>query len=507
MIEIKKLNLTKIIETALKPISETPIPKQIKVVGYSVAALSTQFDAIIGKIFNPEVSYFNIEHILVGAGFGLLLSGTTYIASNYSAWRIEEQEKTRETLKTSEENLKSILNSMSEGLCLHEIIYEEGKPVNYRILDTNPAYGEILNVDTKKAIGMLATEFYQVELAPFLEIYAKVAESGEPVAFENYVRSMNRYFLISAFSPKKGQFVTLFEDVTKRKEAEEELENRTEDLQAANMYLEEQSKENIELAIELDAANKKLTQTNDRLTETLYQLAHDMKNPIGSIMSSSEIIALNNHKLQDIIDEKHNELLDENSEFAELITGASNKLITFIDTMLTTSKHIVPTYSNEDLYMLINDVISGQQITANERNLEIVSYVPENTRVYVDPNLLQTAMTNLISNSLKFTSEGGVYLDLVSDNDKYIKTNNASKKSYITLSIRDTGVGMPEDKLADFLTEGKQASPSIDSRDTIGTGIGNIAIKNSIYKIHGFFDGTSEIGKGVTWYVTVPSIK
>ena len=59
--------------------------------------------------------------------------------------------------------------------------------------------------------------------APFLDVYSRTANSGEPYAFDTYFQPMERYFHISVSSPEQGHFVTVFEDITKHKRAEETL--------------------------------------------------------------------------------------------------------------------------------------------------------------------------------------------------------------------------------------------------------------------------------------------
>jgi len=412
------------------------------------------------------------------------------------------------SLNNSEEKFRSLVDSSLDAIVS---IDDDGK-----IISWNGSAIEIFGYQKKEILGQSVTvlmpERYRKGHLKGILRFQETQEKkiiGTTVQVDGQRKNGSIFpielSLYNWSTSNETVYTAAIRDITERKQAKEELENRTTDLAAANLFLEEESKENKKLTSELNIVNEELRQTNESLTKTLYQIAHDIKNPLGSIMGSSEMIESNLLELQGNINEKYNGLLEENLEFATLITDASTRLTESIDTMLTTSKNLVPTCSNEDLYMLTQYVISVQQIVANERNLEIISNIPKNTRVYVDPKLVQTALTNLISNSLKFTFKGGVYLDLVEDNVKYIKTNNTSKESYVTLRIRDTGIGMPEDKLAKFLTEGKQASPSSDITGRIGTGIGSLAVKNAINKNNAFFDGSSKVGEGCTWYVTLPS--
>lgn len=145
---------------------------------------------------------------------------------------ISDRVQAEEKLRISEEKYRLLFASMSEGVALHEILYDaDRKPVDYIIKDVNPAFGEILGIEPSEVTGKKATELYGVEQAPYIEIYSKVAETGKPVAFESYFQPMEKHFSISVFSPGKGRFATIFTDITARKKAEENLKSKQEEIQ------------------------------------------------------------------------------------------------------------------------------------------------------------------------------------------------------------------------------------------------------------------------------------
>jgi len=132
----------------------------------------------------------------------------------------------------------SLYSSMSEGVCLHEIIYNEsGKAVDYRILDVNPSFEIITCLDREIAIGSKASELYGTGKPPYIEIYAKVAATGQPDSFETYFPPMDKHFRISIFSPRRGQFATIFSDITERKQVEERLRRQSAVLESINKVL------------------------------------------------------------------------------------------------------------------------------------------------------------------------------------------------------------------------------------------------------------------------------
>ena len=130
-----------------------------------------------------------------------------------------------EELKASEERYRSLYTAMNDGACLHALVYgPDGRPANYRILEANPQFEHLTGLTRDQAAGRLATEVYGTEEAPFLDRYARVAETGQQTRFEAYFEPMGKHFHISVYSPGPGSFATIFQDITDRKQAEERLQ-------------------------------------------------------------------------------------------------------------------------------------------------------------------------------------------------------------------------------------------------------------------------------------------
>ena len=121
-------------------------------------------------------------------------------------------------------NLSSLFASMSEGYAVHELVYDtSGRAIDYIITEVNPAFEKITGINKKSSLGKKATEVYSVTEAPYLATYAEVVSSGKPASFVTYFPPMEKHFTISVFSPEKGKFATVFQDISERKLTEEKL--------------------------------------------------------------------------------------------------------------------------------------------------------------------------------------------------------------------------------------------------------------------------------------------
>lgn len=127
--------------------------------------------------------------------------------------------KTHEfTTLASEKKYRQLVDSMQQGLALHEVITnEEGKVVDYRFLEMNQSFSRLTGLEKDKTIGHTILELLP-DTEPFwIETYGKVALGGEPKELESYATSLDKYYKVNAYSPEYGLFATIVEDVTEKK--------------------------------------------------------------------------------------------------------------------------------------------------------------------------------------------------------------------------------------------------------------------------------------------------
>ncbi|WP_156955728.1 GAF domain-containing protein [Solidesulfovibrio alcoholivorans] len=168
---------------------------------------------------DPRKDRFDLDRIRL---FERLAENIAFYITHFKA--IEDLRVGEAALRHSEEKFRTLFQSMIEGVALHEIIRNDsGQAVDYRILDVNPQFQKYTGIDPNIAVGALASQIYGTDQPPYLDIYAKATDTGDPIRFETFYPPLNKTFVISAFSLEHDRFATVFEDITARKKHEESI--------------------------------------------------------------------------------------------------------------------------------------------------------------------------------------------------------------------------------------------------------------------------------------------
>jgi PAS domain S-box-containing protein len=140
-------------------------------------------------------------------------------------------------LEKSEREFRLMVESSVHGFAYHKIITDdEGNPIDYEYILINKVFEEMTGISKNKALGKKVTEFIpnvKDDTINWINIYGKVALTGKETKLESFSETLNKWFSIKAYSPTKGYFATIFEDITDRKNSELEMEdskNKLEDL-------------------------------------------------------------------------------------------------------------------------------------------------------------------------------------------------------------------------------------------------------------------------------------
>ena len=122
-----------------------------------------------------------------------------------------------------EQRYRALVESMHEGVAIHQMTHVDGVPANYIILDVNRQYEEIVGLRRADVTGRLATDAYGVPAAPYLDEYAAALASRQTAQFEAYFAPMERHFAISVAPLEGDLFATVFFDITQARADAERL--------------------------------------------------------------------------------------------------------------------------------------------------------------------------------------------------------------------------------------------------------------------------------------------
>ncbi len=140
---------------------------------------------------------------------------------------IDEKKQAEEALKVSEEKYRSLFENLINGYAYCKIIYDQkGAPADFMYLEINAAFEQITGLKRETVINRKVSEAIPgtKEANPeIFEIYGRVAKTGKPERFELFFKPLNIWLNISVYGPKTDYFVAIFENITKRKELEQEL--------------------------------------------------------------------------------------------------------------------------------------------------------------------------------------------------------------------------------------------------------------------------------------------
>jgi PAS domain S-box-containing protein len=166
-------------------------------------------------------------------GRATLYTGTVYLIASLLASRQKSGTSTdlatswAESFRTNREQFAALFSNMLDAFIYCKIVVDgTGKPVDWVFLDVNEAYEQVTGLRKEQIVRNSVNELFpdeQKDPADWIGRYGRVALTGEPARFESYRKSLKRWLNVSTYSPKKGYFIAIFEDISKRKQAEEKL--------------------------------------------------------------------------------------------------------------------------------------------------------------------------------------------------------------------------------------------------------------------------------------------
>ncbi|MET0760109.1 MAG: PAS domain-containing sensor histidine kinase [Flavobacterium sp.] len=413
---------------------------------------------------------------------------------NIDALVVTDKEKQKVfTETTSDKTYRILIEQMHEGavtLDKEEII-----------LYCNSCFANMVNMPLQKVIG---TKFKNYIVASSQKPYDALFEQGWSVNSKDeiYIDTNNGKampVLMSANSMKLDDIYVLsiiLTDVTIRNENQEELKNRTEQLQKKNLELENvnkalttQNEEKKKRAVELSGANKDIIELEKLIAHKesiLTILSHDLRSPLSGIIGTTEFLKSNfeemeHSEVKTMLDLLYESSKDELNMLDYLVEWARIK---YASEAFTPSKIELAKYVNK-VFEILSDIAAVNTINLHHE-------IEENTNVFADKKMLISVLQNIVSNAIKHSIPGGT-----------ITVSTKRKDDKIIVEIKDTGTGMSKEIQEKLFTPQMKAL-SKEREESKGAGIGLLLVKGLLEKNSGEIWVESTLGLGSSFYFTLP---
>ncbi len=172
-------------------------------------------------------------------------------------------------LRASEERYHSLFENMSEAFILHKMIFNtKGKPVDFLVVDVNPAFARLTGRKPESVVGLKGSEIPEIDLKRVIKVYGDVALTGKPALLQQDSEDSGKYFELRCYKPAEGYVATTMSDISERVRAEKKLRDSEEKYRSLISALSEgvvmQSKNGEIIAVN-KAAEKILGLTIDQL--------------------------------------------------------------------------------------------------------------------------------------------------------------------------------------------------------------------------------------------------
>nr|NQU94171.1 PAS domain S-box protein [Bacteroidota bacterium] len=370
---------------------------------------------------------------------------------------ITRRTKIQDELASKEKHYRTLFNLSPSGIIL---IDPEGN-----ILDVNESYCKFNGYTPAELRGnnlrvLIPEDKHQEMESHILEILngKTLRVDTINVSKNGTLRNLELYEQKIILQDGQTGIISIANDITDRKRAEEEIKHK----------------------------NKELQKLNDEKDKFFSIIAHDLKSPFNSILGFSELL----------VEQMSQQNIDGITRYAGIIQKSSQRAVDLLMNLMDWSRsqtgrmEFNPEYF--EMVSLINEVTSLFTTTAGHKSIIITKGLPSNSPVYADKAMISTVLRNLISNAIKFTMPGGKII-----------ISEEEKQNELTIMIGDTGVGIPKasvDKL--FRIDENYSTPGTQNEH--GTGLGLILCKEFIGKHDGNIWVKSEEGKGSSFYFSIP---
>jgi PAS domain S-box len=402
---------------------------------------------------------------------------------------ISEQKANEDKIRQSENNYRTIFELASDSILIHNYIDGAITDGNRNAIQS---YG-LSTLDELKQYSYWNQPPYSYKEAMH---YLNKTKEGTTQRFEwKNVRKDGTIFweevqLSKVMIQNIPQIISISRDITERRRIQEEM-------LTINQELKERNEEYAALNEEYIAQNEELLQAKDRAVESdrlksafLANMSHEIRTPMNAILGFAGLLAEPNFKQ------------DKQQHFASIIKQRSLDLLKIIDDILDISKieanQLKLQPANGKISQMLNDLFDlycSKQIIGNKPNIIIRlnnQLTPNDDEIFADFGRLKQILVNLIENSWKFINTG--YIEFGCE---------MTKPDNLLFFVKDTGIGIPEEKQELIFHRYRQAHDSLPNAGG-GTGLGLTISKGIVELMGGSMWLESKVDQGSTFYFSIP---
>jgi len=411
-----------------------------------------------------------LVHTKTGKVFNLAWSVTFHYDNSGSILGVGWIARDVAEIRSAEHKYQLLFQKMLDGFSLHEIICNDsGIPVDYRFLSVNPAFERITGIKAENLIGKTVLEVLPGTEKNWIDTFGKVALTGESITFQNESVELGKHFEVTAYSPKKGQFVCVSHDITKRLKAEEER-------------------------IDLEAKLRH-TQKIEAIGTLSAGIAHDFNNFLTTILGYSGIA------LDDIPEGNPAHL-----KIKEVL-NAGNRAKEVVAQILTYSRKTEQKLAPVEVHTLIKEALVFLRASTSA-NIEIEQKIASDCgNILADPTQIFQVLINIFLNATQAMEEKGGILRIELNEIEQAReelSNDAKKspRSYVQLIVSDTGVGIEKENLE------RVFDPYFTTKKVgKGSGLGLSVVHGIVHSHNGFIKIDSRQGQGTELRLSFPKIE
>ena len=383
--------------------------------------------------------------------------------------------------------LETVISSANDGIIITNAALEKPGP---QIIYVNKAFSKITGYKPEEVIGK-SPRILQGDGTDKKTLRNMYGELKEGRAFKgevlNYDTLGKPYWLdISIVPVRDGEgnithFAAIERDITERKSSEKHLQDVVRQLKRANLLAEASARD-------LQDSLYKAEEASKAKSDFLANMSHELRTPMNGVLGMA-------HLLEDTA------LTDEQKQFVSTINGSAENLLMLLNDILDFSKIEAGALDLEHIAYGIKDTIEKTvqllHPQAEKKSVELIFDFEQDVPQYVwgDPGRIRQVITNLISNAIKFTNKGHVRVS--------VREMEYSDTSKLYITVEDTGMGIPAEKLLEIFEKFTQGDASV-TRKYGGTGLGLAITKQLVLLMGGEIGVESAEGKGSTFWISLP---